>query len=61
MIRRATDLLGERRVNEPSFSYSTTRTRDSSCNPQGTWKASYWQAFASVVRQTRTWVLGAGI
>ena len=46
MIRRATELLGERRVNEPSFFYSTTSTRASSYNPQvcetGTWKVSYW-------------------
>ncbi len=44
MIRRATELLRERRVSEPSFFYSTASTRASSYNPQVrgtvTWKVS---------------------
>ena len=34
MIRRATELLGERRGNEPSLFHSTASTRAGSYNPQ---------------------------
>ena len=65
MIRRATELSGERRVNEPSFFYSTASTRASSYNPQvcktATWNGSNSQAFASVGQRTRTRVPGVGI
>ena len=46
MIRRATELLGERQVNEPSFFNSRLVLVAVRISPQGcetgTWKVSYW-------------------